>query len=95
MSYKVQHRFHEVFHLKHCLWQRIYVDYFRVNKNTDRSCDKYIGVPMFSASLFPAACFTHLCIPLGLLECKEEYLQQLEKNFLVLAQRMLTRISLS
>ena len=35
--YKVQHRFHEVFHLKHCLWQRIYVDYFRVNENTDRS----------------------------------------------------------
>ena len=55
--------------------------------------DKYIGVPMFSASLFPDTGFTHLSLPLGLLECKEEHLQQLEKNFLVLAQRMLTNIS--
>ena len=75
MSYKAQHRFHEVFHLKHCLWQRIYVDYFRVNKNTDGlEADKYIGVPMFCASVFPATGFTHLCLPLGLLGCKEEHL---------------------
>ena len=48
---------------------------------------------MFSASLFPAIGFTHLSLPLGLLGCKEEHLQQLEKNFLLLAQRMLTNIS--
>ena len=62
---------------------------------TRTEADKYIGVPMFSASLFPAIGFTHLSLPLGLLGCKEEHLQQLEKNFLLLAQRMLTRISLS
>ena len=48
---------------------------------TRTEADKYIGVPMFSASLFPAIGFTHLCIPLGLLGCKEEHLQQLEKTF--------------
>ena len=48
---------------------------------------------MFSASLFPATGFAHLSFPLGLLGCKEEHLQQLEKNFLALAQRMLTNIS--
>ena len=42
--------------------------------------------------LFPATGFAHLCIPLGLLGFKEEHLQQLEKNFLALAQRMLTNI---
>ena len=48
---------------------------------------------MFSASLFPDSGFAYLSLPLDLLECKEEHLQQLEKNFLVLAQRMLTNIS--
>ena len=41
---------------------------------TRTEADKYIGVPMFSASLFPATCFTHLCLPLGLLGCKEQHL---------------------
>lgn len=35
---------------------------------------------MFSASLFPATGFAHLSLPLGLLGCKEEHLQQLEKK---------------
>lgn len=72
--------FREPFRLKHCLQQRIYVDYFRVKKNTDRSCDKYIGVPMFSSILFPATGFAHLSLPQGLFGCKEEHLQQLEKK---------------
>ena len=37
---------------------------------TRTEADKYIGVPMFSASLFPATGFTHLCLPLGLLGSK-------------------------
>ena len=76
---KYLRRFREAFRLKHCLQQRVYVDYFRVKKNTDRSCDKYIGVPIFSASLFPATGFTHLSLPLGRLGCKGEHSQQLEK----------------
>ena len=39
----------------------------------ERSSDKYIGVPMFSASLFPATGFAHLSLPLGRLGCKEEH----------------------
>ena len=47
---------------------------------------------MFSASLFPATSFAHLSFPLGLLGGKEEHLQQFEKHFLELGQRMLTNI---
>ena len=47
---------------------------------TRTEADKYIGVPKFSVSLFPAIGFTPF-IPLGLLGCKEEHLQQLEEPF--------------
>ena len=94
MSYKVQHRFHEEFHLRHCLWQRIYVDYFRVNKNTDRSWKVHWRPDVFRQS-FPCHRFYTPLYSFGSFRMQRRTFTTAWKNFLVLAQRMLTKISLS